>query len=602
MSISLSCTPSRTSGTGPLFVQFDATASTSTATTMPFREILYVWNYGDGTAGTWSTGPQSGQSKNVGYGPIGAHCYETPGTYSPTLFGFDGTSWNTISAGTITVSDPDVTFSGTNTICFENVFTGTGGPTGCTYVTTSNFSTAISGNIGTGKRLLFKRGDTYTSGTAGTITVTGPIYIGAWSTGAKPQINRTGDSQVFACGGQNFPNSTSNLKDIRFVDLSINGGGAAECFGPQGGYNQMTFLRCDGTNGGDGIWMFNGDLLQFYNANGHGTHTVWTEIGIIDCTATLPDTWSLYLYCNKFGVMGCTIDNQLAGSHTFRMPYNANGVIQHNDIKRNGPGTAGTHVLKLHAPPFAGDNLFPASTYSENMVISDNKFTPGNASTNNWTVALDPQDNTENERLRNYIVERNWNISGTNSQLGYSIQAVSITLRNNLHDGTGAQVGTMVLMDRRSSAAAAPTDVFIENNTLFTSSNNLNNTDEPFIDIDASCVSGGTTISNNLGYSPNVSGTPSMIRDAASSHLNTNSSNAQTKTTPNFASGSPSNPSDFYITTSSYAKGAGTTIDNFNDWLIRSRVGVANDMGFYQFVQGTNPWESGGFSLGWLKF
>ena len=48
-------------------------------------------------------------------------------------------------------------------------------------------------------------------------------------------------------------------------------------------------------------------------------------------------------------------------------------------------------------------------TYSEKIVISDNKFI-ANATSNDaaWTVALGPQDNAHDERLRDIIFERNW--------------------------------------------------------------------------------------------------------------------------------------------------------------------------------------------------
>src|SRR4030066_531277 len=172
--IVLSLVPARTSGVAPLAVFVDASGTTDIGvTTRPFHDLEYTWSFGDPGSGTWASGAQPGvSSKNSATGPVAAHVFETPGTYPVTLTVFDGTNTATTNT-TITVQDPDTVFAGTNTICFSTSGTFTGCPAGATQTTTSNFVTAIA-NQTTNKRLLFRRGETFTAASTAAITVTGP--------------------------------------------------------------------------------------------------------------------------------------------------------------------------------------------------------------------------------------------------------------------------------------------------------------------------------------------------------------------------------------------------------------------------------------------
>src|SRR4030065_2651648 len=181
--IVLSLVPARTSGVAPLAVFFDASATTDTGVTnRPFHDLEYTWSFGDASSGTWASGAQPGvSSKNSATGPVAAHVFETPGTYTVTLTAFDGTNSATTNT-TITVQDPNTVFAGSNTICFSTSGTFTGCPSGATHTTTSNFVTAIA-NQTTSKRLLFRRGETFTEASTAAITVTGPGIVGAFGIG-----------------------------------------------------------------------------------------------------------------------------------------------------------------------------------------------------------------------------------------------------------------------------------------------------------------------------------------------------------------------------------------------------------------------------------
>ena len=139
--IALSLAPARTSGVAPLAVFFDASGTTDVGVTArPFHDLEYTWDFGDPTAGTWAYGAQPGvSSKNSATGPVAAHVFEKPGTYTVTLTAFDGTNTVTTSK-TITVDDPDVVFAGSGTVCMSTSGTFTNCPSGASHVTTSSLA------------------------------------------------------------------------------------------------------------------------------------------------------------------------------------------------------------------------------------------------------------------------------------------------------------------------------------------------------------------------------------------------------------------------------------------------------------------------------
>ena len=97
----------------------------------PFHELDYTWNFGDPTAGTWSSGRQNADgsypSKNTEKGAVAAHVFETPGNYIVTLTVKNQSGQTNTYTQTITVEDPDVVFAGDKTYCFSS----RGGFNGC---------------------------------------------------------------------------------------------------------------------------------------------------------------------------------------------------------------------------------------------------------------------------------------------------------------------------------------------------------------------------------------------------------------------------------------------------------------------------------------
>ena len=168
--------PSRTSGVAPLYVFFDATATTAAATNRPFHELEYRWDFGDAASGSWTSTPgMPNLSRNQATGPVAAHVFESPGTYTVSLTALDGAAPATKSVQ-ITVADPDTVFAA-NTLCVGNSqpVAGSGGcPAGAAVLASCDFDAAINNNIASRKRILFRRGDTFAPTTTPASASTAP--------------------------------------------------------------------------------------------------------------------------------------------------------------------------------------------------------------------------------------------------------------------------------------------------------------------------------------------------------------------------------------------------------------------------------------------
>jgi len=104
-------------------------AKTNSALTRPFHDIVYGWKFGDSSV-PWARGSQVGgpgvNDRNLAAGPVAAHVFEKPGTYTVCLTAFDGKN-TAETAVQITVSD----FSAANTLCINAIGTDY---TGCPIV------------------------------------------------------------------------------------------------------------------------------------------------------------------------------------------------------------------------------------------------------------------------------------------------------------------------------------------------------------------------------------------------------------------------------------------------------------------------------------
>src|SRR3989344_4371574 len=268
-------TASRISGVAPLAVFFDGFSNTdynglwseidgdcsdpyclegsvykdNKLTGRKFRDLNYEWSFGDGNGACdgstlWQV---SGKSKNTDNGPIAAHVFDPcPVTgnkdYTVTLTVTDGLGNSDSSQVTIHVVDPNIEFA-SKTACIRSDSNGdfndpTGACNGATQITNNDFDDALSDALASGaKRILFRRGDSFSSNIQVNFFYEGPGLVGAFGTGNKPIVNTVysgGDYSVFTFGRYNTSESTAFAEpydDWRIMDLDLKGPGSAGCTG-----------------------------------------------------------------------------------------------------------------------------------------------------------------------------------------------------------------------------------------------------------------------------------------------------------------------------------------------------------------------------------
>lgn len=440
--------PSRTSGVAPLAVHFDATGTTE-AGLDAFSQLSYRWNFGDSAAGTWQV---SGLPKNSASGPISAHVFETPGTYTVQLQVSSpngGAGTRTVS---ITVADPNTVYSGVNTICVSVAGSFAGCPSGAMQVTSNNFSTAL-GYATTGRRVLLRRGETFDSGNA-SLNRPGPVTVGAFpATGAPPLIRATTSGTVMKLSGR-----TASFDDWRFMDLAFEGPSVSgsELVDAIGQITRLLMLRVSAK-------YFHTPLLIGHRPVSANQQSMHEEFFLVDSELSQMRGGvggvGGYIACNRSVFLGNRFDDATQVEHNLRLPHIAWGVISNNYFA-NAP--AQKHLLKLHALGENGAFYFPERR-SHDFVISDNTFV-GTASA--WDVAIGPQNSTEDERVYRAIIERNLFRLGPAGAVSLVVWGSDITVRNNVFDVSAASGGEGVLITRRG-IEPAPTNDEVNNNTCY---------------------------------------------------------------------------------------------------------------------------------------
>lgn len=586
---------SRTSGTAPLCVHFDATGSTDADTSNPFRDLLYRWNFGDPGAGNWARGANTSLPKNLARGPVAGHCYETAGSYTARLQVCDATACVSTSQA-IRVDDPDVDNSGltpagsnfttTNTTCFYNSVVGSGCPTGATETASSDFDAAIAACLASGKRCLFKRGDTFaasvTTGLSGTIT---GAQVGAYGSGAKP---------IITTSGINFFNLTGTLSDITFSDLEFVGAGIASKTGTfinfMAATTNMTFLRVTCRDHG-----------ACYSINGTGDSNHATGLFIVD--------GSMYSYTGGNGafigikqsaLMGNFVDDSRGpgypdcptceAEHGLRIQYGQKSIVSHNYL---GKAWTNKHQLTIRAAPRGSTGAVEDDNLDTNrMYVSDNYF--DDTTLGVWKVTVSPSGDTQCHWIRDVIFERNYSKANLSSTIHVKITAKRVTVRNNIGISTasgnfasvsnnngGTCTGDPVV--NAANAIPVPDSNWIGNNTMYHTG-----PDAPgslrMVYLDGSLVTGVTNSMayNNLVYtttetSVSTVGTAGTTTGTLPSPLpGTNSTDTQARTLNPFT-GTPTTAITFRPQTTSYAESGGTNLfpavaEDF--YLCRDRTGA----------------------------
>jgi hypothetical protein len=569
VSITPSLVANRTSGVAPLAVVFDAWGTTSTASSKPGHECFFHWNYGEPTLGNWE---YSGKSKNTDRGPVGAHVYETAGTYTVTLYVQDPDGTTSSATTTITVTDPDTVFSGTNTICFSTSGTFTGAPAGASQVTTSSWET-VGTYIETGHRLLLRRGETWTADTYVRINVAGPGTIGAFGTGADPIVSRTTAGEPFIyLSGRTHACSDWRVMDVEFDGESTAGSGLRG----DGEVSFLTMLRLTVHHTGTCLALY-ADILTYWNGNGYPGHQLHSGIVAADCdlnTLTGGSGSNHWFGCFDHGALiGNRMYDSTGGEHCCRISGIQTGLVAHNYLSTCATVKC---VVKFHSGRHSGTASDPNDPFygewTENWVFSDNTVIAG--SLPDWPVVFGPENSISDERGRNGIVENNYFLGGATTQEIVRCHWPDTTIRNNVlsaPDRTGLTAAIDIV-----EISASFTEIYPARCTGFNNSFYCPGTSA----ITVFLLGSGATdnaIYNNLSYCPNrtetmISGSPSGLTQG----------NNLSATTPGFVTTPPTTAAEFMLAAGSAAIDAGSTQDLYYDYRGFMRTGTF-DQGAYEY-------------------
>jgi PKD repeat protein len=424
--LSLSLVATRTSGTAPLAVMFDATATTGPQSGLdPFRNIAYRFDFGDEHGEIWSI---TGASKNVeSSGPIAAHVFERPGVYTVALTATNsiGTRW--IKRTTITVLDPDTVYAGDKTVCISLTVDYTGCPAGA-----GRRQTMPTGTQWNGKRVLFKRGQDFSALAAISVQDGNHgVAIGAFGSGSAPQVASVGI-------GDWRPDTDDFASDIVVADLSTRGGMTA------GVATRVLFLRNaltspqDASSGfyvGDEYFTFDDPFRHVATVR----FPVASELFFVE--NSVPGSIDVNANAFGFGARMAWLGNDFGASkyHNLRVVRGYKFAIAHNRM-RGISSDGARHALKLHSGGLTAydDRAAVAGrTWASRYgIVADNVF--GSAAGNNpWTVAVAPQNSAFAEGIEDILVVGNRFVRGQNTTVDLILTGRRITYRDNVLDGGG---------------------------------------------------------------------------------------------------------------------------------------------------------------------
>ena len=300
---------------------------------------------------------------------------------------------------------------------------------------TSSFNTALGSSFGSGKRVLFKCGDTF-SGDNATLSGT------TWSVGAYGGCEGTQTSQpIFndtSSGAYQLDISPSS-GDLRIADIYFNGNGsAAGAVGMSAGPTQaipyqVTLWNLQSTGNAAGYYWAQGaqwgligstqlnsrdNIAVFVNSNENNPSQWKGTYPNLDYQAAIGN------FVNGVGAAG----GSGSGVEAFRVSACRLCVFENNTIE-NANNIGG--VFKLHNGNTNGSVATWTGVYTELIEISDNLFT-GNSG--GILSDISPQNGGLDERLRNFVIERNLYSSTTGGQGDtlLFLTGANMTLRDNV--------------------------------------------------------------------------------------------------------------------------------------------------------------------------
>lgn len=439
--LTLNAKVTRATGISPLLVFFDATGTTDSSlkgNTTAFQDVAYSWTFGDPNSGTWAYGSNPGKnSRNTATGGIAAHLYVTAAdtTYPVKVTATDGT--NTASCTlSVTAYNPAGLNGFASTTCVANAtpVAGAGGcPAGAAVVASASFSTPLPASL-SGKRVLFHCGDTFTGDN---VTLSGVKWsVGAYGGCEGTQTNRP----IFNDTGSNYQVAINpSAGDGRIADIDFEGNGKAAgavsmaAAPTQPIPYQITLSNLNSNGNAAGYYWAQGaqwGLIGSTQLNSRSSIAVF-----INSSANNPTQWNgAFPNLNYQAALGNFVNGvgsaggSGSGIEAFRTAACRLCAFENNTIENSNNVGA---VFKLHNGNTNGSLTTWTGIYTEYIEISDNLFT-GNSGAILSDIA--PQNGGVDERLRNFVIERNLYSATTTAWGGELLMlgGANLTVRDNV--------------------------------------------------------------------------------------------------------------------------------------------------------------------------
>jgi hypothetical protein len=485
---------------------------------------------------------------------------------------------NTVSfVCVINVSHPDTVFAGNATLCVDNgatpVANADGCPAGADVANDGDFDNVINVRAANGtayKRILFRSGKTFSTSGVGTISADGPGYVGSYGAGLRPAIS--GATSKLRLGS----NTNHDFADWRFVDLDFNGvDRSGTGVVPNGGGSKITFLRTVFRNLNLG---FNLPFNALDTINTASTLApVWAEWAIVDTVFSGNQEYGFLGALNRAMFLGNQVAGQIA-QHAIRVAFTQKAVISNNELTGTSSGTAltvrGVNMVVADRGGTGNQFTIPAGSFTEEVVISDNKILAGLSPFPFTIKAVQSDDDT---RFRYIVVERNWLVAGATSNMFFDTEASEATVRNNIFDLSLLSTGPYraIGLDKTTGTPAPAANIDVFNNSVFSSAANALS---PFVVVDILPSSGGpagVVVRNNLGFAPSIANTFMVRNQGGGGFTASNNSDdvATMATNPSFTSTPPTQPLHWQPT-GGYAVNSGTPVPVFSDFFAAPRTGT----------------------------
>lgn len=547
-------TPSRTTCTAPCGIHFEGTGSTDDSNrsinshNLHGNDIVhYRWDFGSGTETDISSGGRYFNGFNTG------HVFETPGNYIVKLMITDASGRRHTGQVAIEIAE----FTG-EIYCFSNDDDFSGCPSGGIHITTDSWSGITGDNndildfVAPLNQLYLKREDTFSYETS-TIMGDGPLVIGAFGSGEKPQVQYTGTTGHDPNYAPIYRNGENvSVSDITF-DLRSSGNSVSARYG--GFAEHLLLLRVDFNN----ILAFR-DLMFLVDSS----------IQNVDGNPAYSNAEKVTILNNEFGP---SLSHGIYGECQHKSIFSGNVF---HDVSNSGR---------------TGIRIAANSCSSENVLVTNNTFSniPAFAIQMRVTTHV-----TDRFRVKNVLIENNFfeNCSGVEVTRDHGFS--HITIQNNIFKldyyggsgGTGIRAQDQVAYTEEWAKGVESLWVF--NNTFY------NKVDYHTIIIDQSDIEdfrffnnivygeanlgwnrgvyikyqnslNELLLNNNVYYYPNKDENLFYINDISTQYtllewqglgFDTNSR----ITNPRFTVATPENPDDFMITETSPAKDNGETL------------------------------------------